>query len=341
MNRGVETSFPKPAPVEVNLTRALIDHAVEIYGKAGAAGLLLYADVFGDFSQLKAMIASYNGINFVLATRNEQAAETALEAVREVVVVPDIRLTRMGQIKVAVLVGLSKGVFERGDRLVCLSGIAESATLDTIVVMEVGKEFEMFAPAGEEEIRDRVNTEVFNEVLKLAVSLGNEGREGRPVGTTFVIGNARELAPYMRPMVLNPFRGYPPKERRIFDANVQETIKEFSLIDGAFVITNDGIVEAAGIYLVPPATAEALPRGLGARHHVAAGLTSCTSATAITVSESTGTVTVFQNGRIFVEIEAPRRIGIKTRKSEAFFADSLSETGHAVGADNAAPGPQA
>ncbi|MBN2131610.1 MAG: diadenylate cyclase [Sedimentisphaerales bacterium] len=325
--------MPNPTPVDTNLTHALIDHAAKLYGKAAASDILLYADVFADFSELKAMLASFQGINFVLATRNEQAARTALEAVREVVVVPDIRLTRMGQIKVAVLVGLSTGVFERGDRLVCLSGIAESATLDTIVVMEVGKEFEMFAPAGEDEIRDSVNTEVFNEVLKLAVTLGNEGREGKPVGTMFVIGAAKELAPYTRQMVLNPFRGYSEDERRIFDRNVQETIKEFSLIDGAFVITNDGIVETAGAYLVPPSSAEDLPRGLGARHHVAAGLTSCTSATAITVSESTGTATVFQNGRIFVEIEPPRRIGAKTRKSDAFFADTLAEKGQTVPCD--------
>ena len=163
---------------DTSLTRALIDYAVDLHKKAGASNILLYADVFGDPGDLRGLIQSFKGVNFVLATRNDQAASVAREAVREIVAVPDIRLTRMGQIKIAVLVGLSTGVFERGNRLVCLSGIAESGTLDTIVVMEVGKEFEMFAPAGEGEIRDSVNTEVFNQVLKLAVELGNEGREG-------------------------------------------------------------------------------------------------------------------------------------------------------------------
>jgi len=316
---------PHLTPTDTDLTRSLIDYAVDLHKKAGASDILLYADVFGDPEDLRELIRSFKGINFVLSTRSEQAASVAREAVREIVAVPDIRLTRMGQIKVAVLVGLSTGVFERGNRLVCLSGMAESGTLDTIVVMEVGKEFEMFAPAGEGEIRDSVNTEVFNQVLKLAVELGNEGREGKPVGTVFVIGSPDVLAPYTRQMVLNPFRGYAADERRIFDRSVQETIKEFSLIDGAFIVSSGGLIETAGTYLNPPSSASDLPRGLGARHHAAAGLTACTPSTAVTVSESTGTVTVFQNGRIFTEIEAPRRIGTTTRKSEAFFADTLAE----------------
>ena len=184
----------------------------------------------------------------------------------------------------------------------------------------------MFAPAGEGEIRDSVNTEVFNEVLKLAVQLGNEGREGKPVGTVFVVGNPKEVMPYTRQMVLNPFRGYSTDERYIFDRDVQETIKEFSQIDGAFIVSNDGVIETAGAYLNPPTSAGDLPRGLGARHHAAASLTACTPCTAVTVSESTGSVTVFQNGRIFTEIEAPRRIGGTTHKSEMFFADTLAET---------------
>jgi len=315
----------EPPSSESDLTQALIRHAVELHGKAGASDLLLYADVFGDSAVLKEIIKSFQDVNFVLATRNAAAASEAREAVREIVAVPDIRLTRMGQIKIAVLVGLSTGVFEKGDKLVCLSGIAESGTLDTIVLMEVGKEFEMFSPAGEHEIHVGVNSEVFNEVLELAVRLGNEGREGKPVGTMFVIGEQDELAPISRQMVLNPFRGYSEEERSIFDRNVQETIKEFSLIDGALLVSPKGVVTAAGVYLNPPTAGEDLPRGLGARHHTAAGITACTRATAITVSESTGTVTVFQNGRIFVEIEAPRRIGDTTHSSDAFFADTLAQ----------------
>ena len=66
-----------------------------------------------------------------------------------------------------------------------------------------------------------------------------------------------------------------------------------------------------------------LPRGLGARHHSAAGITSVADCIAVTVSESTGTVTVFRGGQIVTEIERRRSIGAKTpeEKSQENFVD--------------------
>ena len=53
-------------------------------------------------------------------------------------------------------------------------------------------------------------------MLKLAVQLGNEGREGKPVGTVFITGDPEDISTHTRQMVLNPFRGYAAEERRIF-----------------------------------------------------------------------------------------------------------------------------
>ncbi|MCA9244705.1 MAG: diadenylate cyclase, partial [Phycisphaerales bacterium] len=58
------------------------------------------------------------------------------------------------------------------------------------------------------------------------------------------------------------------------------------------------------------------PRGLGARHQAAAAITSVTEAIAITISHSTGSVTVFRNGRIVTEIEKPRRLERRRRREE-------------------------
>jgi DNA integrity scanning protein DisA with diadenylate cyclase activity len=295
--------------VEEDVSRGLITSAVELGRQFGASDILLCTDIFEDFGRHREMLRPFPGARFVLATAHPPLPmDPPVAAIREIISVPDIPLTRMGQIKVAVLVGISAGVLRRGDNLVCLAGPAEKRALDTVMLMEVGKEFEMFAPDVECEIGQRVNISVFNEVLKLAVTLFNEGREGKPIGTMFVIGDPSELLPYARQMVLNPFRGYEAHERRIFDRNVQETLKEFALIDGAFLITNEGLVEAAGVYLSPPSAGVDIPRGLGTRHHVASGITQATTATAITVSETNGTVTVFQKGRVFIEIEAPRRV---------------------------------
>jgi diadenylate cyclase len=104
-------------------------------------------------------------------------------------------------------------------------------------------------------------------------------------------------------LVLNPFLGHPPLQRNVLNPLLIESIKEFSTIDGAFIIHGDGVVEAAGIYLHPPPAAGRLPWGLGTRHYSAAGITAATAALAITISSSTGIVTIFQGGGIALEID--------------------------------------
>jgi len=107
--------------------------------------------------------------------------------------------------------------------------------------------------------------------------------------------------------VLNPFKGYTPSERNILDYSLEETIKELATLDGAFIVRGDGVMETCGAYIRIASQEEfELPRGLGARHHAAAAITAVTDSIAVTVSESTGTVTIFHRGRILTEIQTPR-----------------------------------
>ena len=152
------------------------------------------------------------------------------------------------------------------------------------------------------------NDEVFEAVLNLAVELANQGREGKPVGATFVIGDYEKVMQFSRQTIFNPFRGYPEDERNILNPQLCETVKEFSVLDGAFVISEDGVVMCAGRHLSAALDSTVdLPRGLGSRHVAAAGITSVTEAVAIVISESTGDVRIFKDGAIFMEIEKPAR----------------------------------
>ena len=106
--------------------------------------------------------------------------------------------------------------------------------------------------------------------------------------------------------MINPFHGYPEDERNILDPRLEETIKEFSAIDGAFVVRGDGVVLAAGRYLAPRSKLdEQLPQGLGTRHEAAAGITATTQAIALCISQSTGTVSIFKDGRLITDIQKP------------------------------------
>ncbi len=129
-------------------------------------------------------------------------------------------------------------------------------------------------------------------------------KEGRKsVGTIFVLGKHEDVLKYSHPMVINPFQGYPEEERNILDPRLKETVKEFSSIDGAFIIRDDGIILAAGRHLDASGENIEIPLGLGSRHRAAAGITNLTDAMAVVVSEGTGSVRIFHHGKIFTEIE--------------------------------------
>jgi diadenylate cyclase len=297
------------------ITGSLMAHVGAIAASCGARALLVYADALKDDG-----LSLHEGLRcevFCVTKTPQQEGRQEEEGTR-FIHVPDVPLSRLGQVKIAVFMALMRGVVSRGDLVVCLSGFTGSGTLDTLIVTEVGSEFEMLAPPeGGEDLSLDTGAEVIERVLEVATALGNQGREGRHVGAIFVIGDASRVLSMSRPLILNPFRGHPEDERNIMDRALEETIKELSSIDGAFVVRSDGVVESCGV-LLKTAGQEAfeLPRGLGARHHAAAGITAVTKATAVTVSESTGNVMVFRGGKAILEVEKIRLGGTPSRGTD-------------------------
>jgi len=137
-------------------------------------------------------------------------------------------------------------------------------------------------------------------ILKLAIELAREGREGKPVGTLFVVGDTDTVMHHSRPAVLNPFEGHPEKDRNVLDESLWETAKEFAQIDGAFVVRGDGVVVAAGRYVDTEGKVDVQP-GLGGRHIAAASITRISKALAVVVSSS-GTIRVFKGGRVIMVV---------------------------------------
>ena len=144
-------------------------------------------------------------------------------------------------------------------------------------------------------------------VVNLALEIGREGREGKPVGTLFVVGDMQKVRKMSRPAGFDPVKGYSRKERNLKSARVREAIKEIAQMDGAILIAGDGTVEAASQYLDASAASITLSKGLGARHWAAAAISRATNAVAVAVSESNGTVRIFQNGQVVLRIEPFRR----------------------------------
>ncbi len=144
-----------------------------------------------------------------------------------------------------------------------------------------------------------IREEVFEEVYTLSLELSREGREGKPVGATFMIGSAPDVLAKSTQLILNPFEGHPRSTRNVTNSEIRETVKELSQIDGAFVISGDGTIEAAGRYITIDTSRASIPKGLGTRHASVAGLTQETPAVGIVISQSGGRISLFKDGRIF------------------------------------------
>ena len=146
-----------------------------------------------------------------------------------------------------------------------------------------------------------VNLEALRATLAIALSLAFKGREGRSVGTAFVIGDAENVLKKSRQAILNPFEGHPKEKRDIKNQENWETIKEFAQLDGVFVIDSDGYIVSAGRYLDIEGDV-VLKYGLGGRHIACASITKSTKSVAIVVSSSGGDITIFKDGEAVFEI---------------------------------------
>jgi diadenylate cyclase len=149
--------------------------------------------------------------------------------------------------------------------------------------------------------RRGVNNTTLRRVVNLAVEIAREGREGRKIGTLFVVGDSEAVLEHSRPMILDPLYGHPHESKRIEDPNLRETLKELAQLDGAFVVSDEGVILSGARYIDAASNHVELPLGLGSRHVAAASVSSRTEAVAVAVSESS-TVRMFDDGELVAEI---------------------------------------
>jgi diadenylate cyclase len=195
-----------------------------------------------------------------------------------------------------------------GATIVAVYSGFEPTVIDTISIIRLGEHLGQLTMRDLRELKTRIPFETLKIVVDLAVDIGREGREGKPVGTLLVVGDHRKVLSFCRPMGFDPVRGYSRAERNLSDAKVREGVKEIAQIDGAFVVSSDATVVAAGQHIAAPRASDlALPKGFGSRHWAAAEISRATSAIAIVVSQSSGTVRLFQNGEVRLRIEPFRR----------------------------------
>ena len=280
--------------------KLILKEAAKIARGAKCGAVLVFGDTFGGrveigdtFKTFKTVLIA-QGTSEVVSEREEIDAVLPLRAYSN---------HRFSQLRSAVLIGLTRGLFSSTDRLCCVGGMPQSNQFDSITVVDVEREFHTMLFHNSQMLPPTVKPEVIERVLAIATELAVEGREGHPVGCLFALGNAERILEYTKPLILNPFYGYKDEERNILNPFMDETVKELSSIDGAFVIRGDGVLASAGTLIHVPDYAHSLPGGLGSRHAAASAISQAEDCLCVVVSGSTGQVTLFRRGEMLPLIE--------------------------------------
>ena len=221
----------------------------------------------------------------------------------------DDRLRRVGRFELtqALLECVADELIAPEAQVVAVYSGFEAGTADSVSVLRLEEHLGQLTSRDLRNLETKVPLETLKIVVDLAVEIGREGREGKPVGTLFVVGDHRKVIQASHSAGFDPVRGYSRSERRLTDPRVREGIKEIAQLDGAFVIGADGTVEAAARYIDASAENVSVAKGLGARHWAAAAVTRRTRSVAVAVSETSGTVRIFHDGEVVLRIEPFRR----------------------------------
>ncbi len=284
----------RPIQAQQNrINRLMIHEADRVAKGAGCGAIMVFGDAFVGGIEPGAWFPKSKTI---LVTRNLVEPDEERGNFAGVIQVRSYSSRRLAQLRSAMFVALTRGMISFADRVCCVGGIAGSNQFDTVVIVDVEREFQTLLTGHADLMPEDVKPEVLERVIAIATELAVEGREGKPVGCLFVLGDAPRVEKLIKPLVLNPFYGYKEEDRNILSPFMDETVKEFSSIDGAFIIRGDGVVSSAGSLIQAADSDHVLPSGLGSRHAAAAAISVATECISIVVSSSTGQVTLFRRG---------------------------------------------
>ena len=285
-------------------SQAVLEAAGKLADIVKAQNILIVAHSKVDRDWLK---RTSNGHSVVLAVESKRWANIYRQDGYATLLHSSPPLDRFSRIAHAIISAISEGLIRYRACVVSVTGPVGGDAFDAVTVVKTSRLFRELT-ALERETGKRANLlPVVKATLDIALELGSFGIEGRPVGSMFVIGDTASVLKLSRQGTFNPFRGYDDKQKNILDPELRDSVKAFAQIDGAFIVREDGTINAAGRLLLMPKAAAPILKGMGARHNAAAFITSETEAVAIVISQTTGTVSIISKGRILFSLSPASR----------------------------------
>jgi DNA integrity scanning protein DisA with diadenylate cyclase activity len=287
-----------------------LKQARQLSDQEDAAAIMLMLPGPTDWAKLR---EHAGGNQVVLAADTPDELEGAVEAGLATVPLNMPQAPVIEKLTQALLAAVALEILAPGAGVVVIYSGFEPETVDSISFIRLDEHLGRLTARDLKQLVTSVPLETLKIVVDLAIEIGREGREGQPVGTLFVVGDTRKVVTHCQPAGFDPVKGYARGERDLHDPRVREAVKEVAGLDGAFVIAGDGTVERAAQLIDAPYSDLALPKGFGARHWAGAAISNVTNAIAVVVSQSSGTVRIFQSGDCVLRIE-PFRQAMKWRE---------------------------
>ncbi len=282
----------------------ILDTAVRLYESTAAEAILLLVDERLEWLRLREVTAA---VPLIVAADDEADVVGAVEHGLRQVILDVAGLPVHERLTQALLECVAAELVVPEAQVVAVYSGFEAGTIDSVSLLRLAEHLGQLTVRDLRNLETKVPLETLKLVVDLALEIGREGREGKPVGTLFVVGDTRKVVQASHSAGFDPVKGYGRSDRRLTDARVREGIKEIAQLDGAFLVAADGTVEAAARYIDASAENVSLAKGLGARHWAAAAVTRRTKSVAVAVSETSGTVRIFHDGEVVLRIEPFRR----------------------------------
>ncbi len=192
---------------------------------------------------------------------------------------------------------LEGDLVDEGEVVLCIDNVFDTET-DTVSRFKVTESvrsglYSLFMDS-------KAEPDVIRAVVELAIELGQKGQKGKPIGALFAVGDAGNVMDKSRELSYNPFE---KSHVHVGDPIVNVMLKEFSRLDGAFIISDNGKIVSAYRYLEADGEGIDIPRGLGTRHMAGASISKDTNAVSVVLSESDNLVRVFRGGELVLELD--------------------------------------
>jgi diadenylate cyclase len=276
-------------------TRELVTSAFSLARALGIKTLVVQADEISD----RSLVEQLRDDERVIWVARERKQIPVSDPAKDVVLaMPDAALNRLSQLNLALFLTALNRHLGPEEKVLGLSGVTGSQRLDTLVIAKPARDYSWLR----HHKSAMAVTQHLARLLEIALHFAREGREGSSIGAIFVLGDRRTLSPHLRQLILNPLKGHAQAARSIHNPDFLETLRELAAMDGAFVVNRRGVVDSAGTYLDAPVGRGRLRPGLGARHAAALAITTVTDATAIVISASSGTISVYDGGETALEL---------------------------------------